>query len=269
MCLTCLDNPNEFREHIRDLIYKEYAKPGLVRTNEDIEGFAASVAYLVENREEHDYTDAEIEEFIAILARMTAAETDEERNAAIEEFKNAMRVNPESMTDLMDFNFDPLRGPTNDTIMDDLKAFPDAALHEQFLRAIQHTYYYHETRPEYMNIMLGQKFIDAIGNRMARYADGAMAEMDDFKAAFLVLDPNDARFAMATIMTGVYIEALFAGYYAGARGQDCAMWFTHDLGPIGRQDTRDPEEKIPEVITRILQNMIPPDMPTPDDEDDT
>jgi hypothetical protein len=269
MCITCLDNPNEFREYIKDLIYAEYAKPDLVRTSDSVEGFAASVRYLVDNREEHDYTDAEIENFLDILSRMTAAENEEALAPLIEEFKAALRVDEETMANLMDFDIDPLRGPSEDTIMDDLKAFPDEQLWEHFIRAIQHTYYYHETRPEYMNLMLGQKFIDAIGNRMAKYADGAMAEMDDFRSSFLVLDEQNARYAMATIMTGVYIEALFAGYYAGAKGQDCPMWFTHDLGPIGRQDTRPPEEKIPEVIQRILTNMIPPDMPTPDDEENS
>jgi len=266
MCMTCLDNPAEFREYIKDLIYEQYAKPDLVRVSDDIEAIAGSVKYLVENRDDHDYTDAEIEGFIDILARMTAAETEEERKVLIEEFKGALRIDPEKMHELMDFNRDPLRGPTNDTIMDDLKAFPDEELHEQFIRAIQHTYLYHETRPEYMNLMLGQEFIDAIGRRMAKYAEGAMEHMDDFQASLMVVDKKGAEYALATIMTGVYLEALWAGYYAGAKGQDCPMWFTHDLGPVGRQDTRDIREKLPEVVQRILENMVPPDMPKPDEE---
>ena len=266
MCMTCLDNPAEFREYVKDRIYEQYAKDDLVRVNDDIEAFAGSVKYLVENRDEHDYTDEEIEHFLEILARMTAAETAEERKPIIEEFKSALRIDPDTMADLMDFKWDPLRGPTNDTIMDDLKAFPDEELHEQFIRAIQHTYLYHETRPEYMNLMLGQQFIDAIGRRMAKYAEGAMAHMEEFQSALLVVDAKDAEYALATIMTGVYLEALWAGYYAGAKGQDCPMWFTHDLGPVGRQDTRDIREKLPEVVKRILENMTPPDMPKSDEE---
>lgn len=261
MCMTCLDDPNEFREYMKDLIYAEYAKEDLVRTNDGLEAFAGTVRYLSENRDEHDYTDEQLERLIELVAQMTALDTEEEREPLIEEFKEILKVGTSDISGLMKFDYDPLRGPTEATIMDDLKAFPDEELHEQLIRAIQHTYYYHETRPEYLNLMLGQNFVDAIGRRMAKYAEGSMEHVEGFRSAMVVIDEEEACYALATIMTGVYLEALFAGYYAGAKGQDCPMWFTHELGPVGRQDTRPMQEKLPEVITRMLANMTPPDAP--------
>ena len=239
MCMTCLDDPVAFREYIRDRLYQQYAKPDLVRRENDVQTYIDSIDYLIENPDDHDFTDEQMELFMVLKASLIAAETDEEKQIAIDAVKDAM-------TDLR------ARGPLR---ADELRAGPavraDRGRHPHRSGGVPHRQPpagadpWHpapvllpRVRPEFMAMLFGQEFIDIIGHRMSLYAGGAMKGMEEFATVLLVLDEEQAGRALAQIMTGVYLEAIIAGYYAGAKGQECLMWHTHELGPVGRQDDR-------------------------------
>lgn len=250
MCTMCLADEAAFREYIRDQIFTQYAKPDLVTTELTPEGLLGAIEFAEQDPNHLGYGDEGMETLRGLRERILNAPEDEQQ-AIVDEAIQVLSDLVSARFAGMNFGNDQLATSTKQTIVEDQEAFPNESLADQLLRAIQHVYFYHETRPQYFYEIVDQDFMDSIGNRMNGYARSSIEHMPHFDSALLVLQEDGAVDAIATIATGVYLEALMAGYYAGSQGRNCMMWQTHELGPVGRLDERDAEIKVPESLAQF------------------
>lgn len=247
--MKCVENKQEFREYVRDELHKLYADKETVFDVMSVDETLTAIKFAVENPERTGINEEEAATLLRLAQEIRDAEGDAEKIAGLtEEVVTVMATRfGGTLDETMTIRGNLLRAATKDTVVDDQKEFPGDTLSQKIIRAIQHVYYYHETRSDYFERLLDEDTIASINNRMTSYARSSMDALPHFDSVFLVLQQEGAVDALRTIMTGVYMEALMAGYYAGARGGDCMMWHTHELGPVGRDDNRNSDTKVAEV----------------------
>jgi hypothetical protein len=255
MCKKCLEDPEEFRVHIRQRLTEALEKPDLEVPDSEMLDLRTAITWAMENREKVGIDDATAAKLQILLDRYQEVEGDEELTKRVsEEASDILSSIVGEYQNVMPTP-NPLDHAVKDSVETDQHLFPVEDLAGKFYRAIQHIYYFHETRPEFYIELMGQQFLNDVGNRMTTYAGTAMETLPQFNTVLLPLHNEGARDVLATIMTTVYLEALVAGYYAGSGGTDCYLWQSHELGPLGRADADTPAEvKIEKVLEKIAEH---------------
>lgn len=239
MCEKCLENVDEARAQIRQMLQKAMAE----MSNEE---FSASdlrdaLKYAYENPQDIQYTDEERAALADLIERMDAVEGDE--LAAMQDEAQAFLSGLSMKSkDIMVHKVHRLAEATQDTIETDQAAFPDEDMGDRLYRALQHLYWWHEPRPDFYPMIFGEDLCADVMQRMNIYARQAMKKLPHFDTVLLVLHDQGAAEALATMMYTSMMEGLAAGYYAGSQGQDCYLWQTHQWGPQGNDEDESDEE---------------------------
>lgn len=256
MCEQCITDPL-FPEFIAHQLDRAFEDKDLHVAATVLDSLDSALEWALENGDKVEYTPEQADKMREMIERLKALRengSDEDTEAfeqEVHEFLSSFIAKPEDVIG----SSNPFSVPTQDTVEKDQAAFPDESLADRFIRGCQHLWYYHETRPDLYREVLGQDFLNNIHDRMEDYARIAMKQIPAFGTVLLPIHDEAAAEALALLMATTFLEGLMAGYYTGAAGQDCFLWQSHQLGPIGRMDTDTPsDEKVEKIMDILSEN---------------